>query len=243
MFWFATVPTKDAPLPNTPVCDAILYSCSFYICSKKKYILQLHVCFNLLAPKPKQLAEVKKWLAHSAFPASEWHAPIADMIAHTPAEALEARAVPRPSLFERAHAPSESAARIALIGDASHPIACNLAQGAAIAIEDAYCLAAELIPLFSAQQPIGSNPSHDAVRVAIATFDSARSRRVASNRAVTYFTAALSAPRSDLGETLRDLPLRMTMRLSAPLNAAVFDASLSVSLGGESYRLPSLPQL
>ena len=59
---------------------------------KEKYILKLHVSFNLLAPKPKQLAEVKKWLAHSAFPASEWHAPIADMIAHTPAEALEARA-------------------------------------------------------------------------------------------------------------------------------------------------------
>jgi salicylate hydroxylase len=75
------------------------------------------------------------------------------------------------SLYDRAPA-AMAKGRIALIGDAAHPILPFLAQGAALAIEDAAVLAHELASRLSAQGAA-------AVPAAFAAFAQARSERVA----------------------------------------------------------------
>jgi 2-polyprenyl-6-methoxyphenol hydroxylase-like FAD-dependent oxidoreductase len=68
-----------------------------------------------------------------------WHAPIAELVAATPPEAII-----RTCLYERAPLARFNAGRVALVGDAAHPMLPNLGQGACQAIEDAVVLADEL---------------------------------------------------------------------------------------------------
>jgi 2-polyprenyl-6-methoxyphenol hydroxylase-like FAD-dependent oxidoreductase len=70
---------------------------------------------------------------------SRWHAPIPELVAATPAEAII-----RTRLYERASLARLSAGRVALAGDAAHPMLPSLAQGGCQAIEDAVVLADEL---------------------------------------------------------------------------------------------------
>jgi FAD-dependent urate hydroxylase len=70
---------------------------------------------------------------------SSWHDPIAELIAATPPEAII-----RTCLYERSTLERLSVGRIALVGDAAHPMLPNLGQGACQAIEDAVVLADEL---------------------------------------------------------------------------------------------------
>jgi 2-polyprenyl-6-methoxyphenol hydroxylase-like FAD-dependent oxidoreductase len=67
---------------------------------------------------------------------SRWHAPIPELVAATPPEAII-----RTRLYERSPLEQLSRARVALVGDAAHPMLPNLGQGACQAIEDAVVLA------------------------------------------------------------------------------------------------------
>ena len=66
-----------------------------------------------------------------------WHAPIEALLDATPASAIL-----RNDLYDREPLSSWVAGRVALLGDAAHPMTPNLGQGACQAIEDAVVLAA-----------------------------------------------------------------------------------------------------
>jgi 2-polyprenyl-6-methoxyphenol hydroxylase-like FAD-dependent oxidoreductase len=70
---------------------------------------------------------------------SEWHAPIPELLAATPPDAIV-----RTCLYERPPLQRLSRGRIVLVGDAAHPMLPSLGQGACQAIEDAVVLADEL---------------------------------------------------------------------------------------------------
>jgi FAD-dependent urate hydroxylase len=78
----------------------------------------------------------KSWLLR-AF--SGWHAPIPELIAATPPEAII-----RTCLYDRHPLERLSLGRTTLTGDAAHPMLPNLGQGACQAIEDAVVLSEEL---------------------------------------------------------------------------------------------------
>jgi salicylate hydroxylase len=75
------------------------------------------------------------------------------------------------SLFDRPPA-AMAQGRVALIGDAAHPVLPFLAQGAAMGIEDAGALAGHLLPALTAPEP-------DAIATALARFARERRARVA----------------------------------------------------------------
>jgi FAD-dependent urate hydroxylase len=70
---------------------------------------------------------------------SGWHDPVPELLEATPSEAII-----RTCLYERPPLQRLSVGRIALAGDAAHPMLPNLGQGACQAIEDAVVLADEL---------------------------------------------------------------------------------------------------
>jgi 2-polyprenyl-6-methoxyphenol hydroxylase-like FAD-dependent oxidoreductase len=70
---------------------------------------------------------------------AEWHDPIPELVAATPADAII-----RTCLYDRPALGRLSDRRIALVGDAAHPMLPNLGQGACQAIEDAVVLGEEL---------------------------------------------------------------------------------------------------
>jgi 2-polyprenyl-6-methoxyphenol hydroxylase-like FAD-dependent oxidoreductase len=76
-----------------------------------------------------------------------WEAPIADLIASTPPDAIL-----RNDLYDRPPARRWLDGPVALLGDAAHPMAPNAAQGACQALEDAAALGAAL----GEGRPIGS---------------------------------------------------------------------------------------
>jgi 2-polyprenyl-6-methoxyphenol hydroxylase-like FAD-dependent oxidoreductase len=65
-----------------------------------------------------------------------WHRPVAEVLAATPEEAIL-----RNDILHRLPAPRWVEDRVALLGDAAHPMTPNLGQGACQAIEDAVILA------------------------------------------------------------------------------------------------------
>src|SRR3954462_7020955 len=70
---------------------------------------------------------------------AEWHDPIPELVAATPADAII-----RSCLYDRPALARLSVGRIALVGDAAHPMLPNLGQGACQAVEDAVVLGEEL---------------------------------------------------------------------------------------------------
>jgi FAD-dependent urate hydroxylase len=70
---------------------------------------------------------------------SEWHAPIAELVASTPAESILQN-----DIYDIEPMPKWSRGRVMLLGDSAHATTPNLGQGACMAIESAAVLAEEL---------------------------------------------------------------------------------------------------
>ena len=126
------------------------------------------------------------------------------------------------------------------LGDCIHGVPPNLAQGAAVAIEDAFELAAalgdssalvEAARAFAGQGGGGPSPSlpRSELERAADVYSERRAPRVRRCALLSAFTAGLA--------TMPMVPFREAMRfVPGPLNSAIFDAALETSLGGRSYR-------
>jgi 2-polyprenyl-6-methoxyphenol hydroxylase-like FAD-dependent oxidoreductase len=128
--------------------------------------------------------------------------------------------------------------RIVLVGDAAHPTPPNLAQGAAVAIEDGFTLAAALLPLLassrrtsSAAPSVPTGPTTAELSTAMAAWETTRRNRIVAQRRVTRMTQWLAEGALD---SVRDVLLPA---VPAVINSAVFDAALRYSLGGV-WQLP-----
>jgi 2-polyprenyl-6-methoxyphenol hydroxylase-like FAD-dependent oxidoreductase len=146
-----------------------------------------------------------------------WHAPIPDLVAGVPrGEVIASRlmdfATPLPSL---------SRGRVALVGDAAHPMTPFMGQGACQALEDAVTLASLVDP---ADVP-GSLARYSAARLPRTTKIMKRSGRI----------GRLALLRSPVGIAVRNRVLGMAAgRLSEDRIAASFDDVFS-------WRLPEAP--
>ena len=121
---------------------------------------------------------------------SEWHAPIPELVAATPPEAII-----RTCLYERAPLDRVSGGRVALVGDAAHPMLPNLGQGACQAIEDAVVLADALVAM----------PD---VVAAIARYSALRARHTAGVVRASSQMARVAHLRSPLAAGLRNGMMR-----------------------------------
>ncbi len=104
------------------------------------------------------------------------------------------------SLFDRAPA-AMAKGRIALVGDAAHPVLPFLAQGASLAVEDAGVLADLLVPALEAS---GGQPG---VEAALRRFASERQRRVAKVQDAARTNARIYHAGFPIAQA-RDLALR-----------------------------------
>jgi 2-polyprenyl-6-methoxyphenol hydroxylase-like FAD-dependent oxidoreductase len=158
------------------------------------------------------------------------HAPIADLVAAAQDQnqpICTERVVKLATPLSSWHAPH---GRVALIGDAAHPLPPNLAQGASVAIEDAAALAQALGRVFGV--PGGGEevaaPTDESALLAelircLGEYEGSRRLRVGRCDLVTGFTRALVASPS-VCELMRVVP--------RGLNQYVFDQFLAHSLGG-----------
>jgi 2-polyprenyl-6-methoxyphenol hydroxylase-like FAD-dependent oxidoreductase len=119
-----------------------------------------------------------------------WHDPIPELIDATAAEAIV-----RTRLYDRPPLARWSAGRMALLGDAAHPMLPHLAQGACQAIEDAAVLADELA---------GSRD----VEGALAAYGKRRSQRAAMARRRSQQVASFAHLSNPIAVGLRTLAFR-----------------------------------
>jgi 2-polyprenyl-6-methoxyphenol hydroxylase-like FAD-dependent oxidoreductase len=134
---------------------------------------------------------------------STWHDPIPELVAATPAVAIV-----RTRLYERPPLPQLAVGRIALVGDAAHPMLPNLGHGAGHAIEDAVALAGELARSSDTRAALEAYSVRRARRSAQVVRASARVARAAHLRnpvAVSLRNTALRAvqPSLSLGQLTR----------------------------------------
>jgi 2-polyprenyl-6-methoxyphenol hydroxylase-like FAD-dependent oxidoreductase len=133
-----------------------------------------------------------------------WHDPIPELVAATPPEAII-----RTCLYERSQLERLSSGRIALAGDAAHPMLPNLGQGACQAIEDALVLADELA-------------ATDDVVAALARYTARRAQHTAAVVKASRQMSQIAHLRNPLAAGLRNALLRasppsMSLRRLAPI--------------------------
>jgi 2-polyprenyl-6-methoxyphenol hydroxylase-like FAD-dependent oxidoreductase len=163
----------------------------------------------------------------------DWHSPVPELILATADAASsgsgssdldhsrllieESAWGTHPANFPAAVAGADADAKTCAIGDARIRMPANLAQGAAMAVEEAAELAAALAEF---------GPTPDATRAFLAR----RSRRVSCCAAATRFTELIGAPCGSVAEAARDAALRC-------VPGKLFDATLWLSLGA-GYKSP-----
>jgi FAD-dependent urate hydroxylase len=135
---------------------------------------------------------------------SGWHAPIPELIAATPAESII-----RTCLYNRHPLERLNLGRIALAGDAAHPMLPNLGQGACQAIEDAVVLSEELA-------------TTDDVAMALGRYSARRSRHTAGVVKASRQMSRVAHLRNPLAAGLRNTLLRasppsMSLRRLEPI--------------------------
>jgi 2-polyprenyl-6-methoxyphenol hydroxylase-like FAD-dependent oxidoreductase len=149
-----------------------------------------NVTSNSAAPPGCRRAELLELFAH-------WHAPIPELIASTPEEAILLN-----DIFDRPPRASWTRGRVALLGDAAHPMSPNLGQGACMALEDAWVLARELARARS--WPEG-----------LAAYEWARRARTACISYASRFLGEVIQLEHPLGTRARDVMLRLTPAISS----------------------------
>lgn len=110
-------------------------------------------------------------------------------------------------LFDHAPLPHWTKGRMALLGDAAHPMLPFMAQGAAMAIEDAWVLAACLAKY--------ENDPH----LALERYETARKPRTTFMQSISRQNAALYHMRPGLGRMIRDLKFQAATLFSPALLA------------------------
>jgi 2-polyprenyl-6-methoxyphenol hydroxylase-like FAD-dependent oxidoreductase len=135
---------------------------------------------------------------------ADWHAPISDLIAATPPDAII-----RTRLYERSPLEHLGRGRIGLVGDAAHPMLPNLGQGACQAIEDAVALADAL----AATPDVVAALAHYSALRAERTADVVRASRQMSR--IAHLRAPLAAPLRNA--VMRASPASLALRRLAPI--------------------------
>jgi 2-polyprenyl-6-methoxyphenol hydroxylase-like FAD-dependent oxidoreductase len=135
---------------------------------------------------------------------ARWHAPIPELVAATPTEAIV-----RTCLYERIPLERLSVGRVALAGDAAHPMLPNLGQGACQAIEDAVALADALAA------------TGDVV-MALQRYSACRARHTAAVVKASHRMSRIAHLRNPLASALRNGLLRasppsMSLRRLEPI--------------------------
>ncbi|MCP3144495.1 FAD-dependent monooxygenase [Pyxidicoccus xibeiensis] len=115
-----------------------------------------------------------------------WHAPIADLLAATPDDAIV-----RTDIHDRPPMDRWSRGRVTLLGDAAHPMTPNLGQGGCQAIEDAVVLAECLA-------------RGGAVEEALAAYEARRRERANAIVARSWSLGRLAQLESPVGRFMRD---------------------------------------
>lgn len=129
-----------------------------------------------------------------------WHDPVPAMVAATPESALVLT-----DTYELPMLPRWTDGRVALIGDAAHPMAPFLGQGANAALEDAAALAHRLHRSTPAEGP----------QPALAGFEAARRERVARMVAMSRRLGQVGQLENRLALLLRDAAMTLAFRLGA----------------------------
>ena len=101
----------------------------------------------------------------------------------------------RQALFERPPLKRWTDGRIALLGDAAHPMLPFMAQGAAMAIEDAWTIAAAL-------SPKEKNSAPAAISTALKAYERMRHSRVRAVQEASRANAVFFHPREPIGEIM-----------------------------------------
>ena len=117
---------------------------------------------------------------------------------------------------------------VCLLGDAAHPMPHNLAQGATLALEEAYWLA------YAIHQANETGAMNGAKHHVCRNFDELRTQRVQNCSLVSTFTHYLAHP-PIMRQSLSSLRDHLLHAVPHPLNGFVFDTFLKYSLGGSNY--------
>jgi 2-polyprenyl-6-methoxyphenol hydroxylase-like FAD-dependent oxidoreductase len=188
---------------------------------------------------------------------AEFHSPVQEIIAQyatVNSSAPQQQIYHEPAVYSRkpmysCACGSSSVLNIAMVGDSSHATPPNLAQGAAIAIEDAFDLSVALAreaSLATAATPCSESSDngssgggsmntqsgihsiiHRGIHRGLTEYSSARMQRQLQHNRVTAFTRALTADGGPMA-AFRDA---MTL-VPQPVNGFFFDLFLNYSLGG-----------
>lgn len=153
----------------------------------------------------------------------KWHDPIPQLIGELRIQrSLADHTLICRDIF-RGNVPKPGVGRCVLIGDAAHPIANNLAQGAALGIEDGWELAVAIANAISCS-PVISAVDQTTLDTIWQSYQSSRALRITRCSAVTNLTQFLS----DFPfPVLRDIVMTAIPRR---VNAEVFDRFLDYSL-------------
>ena len=120
-----------------------------------------------------------------------WHAPIAELLAATPEDAIV-----RTDIHDRPPVTRWSRGRVTLLGDAAHPMTPNLGQGGCQAIEDAVVLSECLA-------------SGDAVESSLTTYEQRRRERANQVVSQSWRLGRMAQLESPIGRFMRDTLFRL----------------------------------
>jgi FAD-dependent urate hydroxylase len=126
-----------------------------------------------------------------------WHAPIPRIL-----EVADPGSILRNDIYDRPPTPRWVVGRIALLGDAAHPMGPDLGQGACQAIEDAETLALALARMREPER-------------ALALYQHVRTRRVGTVSRIVAATGWLASRRSAAACTVRDAVMGATPAFAA----------------------------
>ena len=164
----------------------------------------------------------------------DWHQPIPQLLERSLETGVDVLVEKHPVYVspEKPYIITGNNMAAVLLGDSCHAVTPNLAQGAAVAIEDACDLAVCL------KNNLEFNADASGMDQCLRSYVDSRRERCRSHAQMTAFTEALSQMNGVLTEPMRN----MMAFVPRPLNSWIFDAALDRSMGnflhqGAAHRL------